>query len=101
MAIKLPSAQASAQQKEKSTPSGEVVDQLVSELADKPYGKQGTPEPAKPTAKPRPLTISLPDVMVAQLEDLALRNKRDGKKPRTVSGLIREQLVKAGYKSQF
>ncbi|TKD47269.1 hypothetical protein [Azotobacter chroococcum] len=103
MAIKPPSARAGVQQGGKPVPSSEDVDRLVRELADKPYGEVVEPEApnriAKP--KPKPITISLPDVMIEQLEDQALQNKRSGKGPKTISALIREQLEKAGYKSQL
>lgn len=101
MAIKPPSARAGVQQEGKPGPSAEDVDRLVRELADKPYGEVVEPEAPKRTAKPRPITISLPDVMIEQLEDQALQNKRSGKGPKTISALIREQLEKAGYKSQL
>ncbi|MFB8831595.1 hypothetical protein ACE0DR_25395 [Azotobacter sp. CWF10] len=101
MAIKPPSARAGVQQGEKPVPSSEDVDRLVRELADKPYGEVVEPEAPKRIAKPKPITISLPDVMIEQLEDQALQNKRSGKGPKTISALIREQLEKAGYKSQL
>ncbi|SFL57239.1 hypothetical protein [Azotobacter beijerinckii] len=101
MAIKPPSARAGVQQGGKPVPSSEDVDRLVRELADKPYGEVVELEAPKRIAKPKPITISLPDVMIEQLEDQALQNKRSGKGPKTISALIREQLEKAGYKSQL
>lgn len=101
MAIKLPSARAGAPSVEKPTPAPDDVERLVRELADRPYGEAVEPEVPQRTAKPRPLTISLPDLMIEQLEDQALQNKRQGTGPKTISALIREQLEKAGYKSQL
>lgn len=78
------------------------VQKLVEELADKPYAGPGT-ETSEPVrkAKPRAITISLPDVMVEQIEDEVLENKRNSGKLRTVSAVIREALVKAGYKAEW
>ncbi|TKD45438.1 hypothetical protein [Azotobacter chroococcum] len=82
---------------------------MANELADRPFGgTQDTavqveidkdpeqPEPAK--TKRRSITLSLPQVVVEQLEAQALENKHQGKKEKNVSALVLVALKKAGYK---
>lgn len=88
MAIKKPS--------ERRTPgaSEAEVDALANRLAeDRPYGsnKESTPELTKPDSITR-TTISLPEVLLRHLEDLAIENKRAGVTPKNVSAIIREAL---------
>lgn len=87
MAIKKPS--------ERRTPgaSEAEADALANRLADRPYGsnKESTPELTKPDSITR-TTISLPEVLLRHLEDLAIENKRAGVTPKNVSAIIREAL---------
>ena len=57
-------------------------------LADKPYG---APEKTEPEKQCR-TTISLGESMLVTIEDLALRNKRNGKDPKNVSAIVRVAL---------
>lgn len=61
-------------------------------MADKPYGK--VKEVAQ---KVKNFSISLPPAMHAKLEDVARINKREGRKPNSVSAILRDLLEKAGY----
>lgn len=89
---KPPSASASAS---KNRATAEAADALAKQLADKPYGSQGLAVPV--AAKAKSISISLPPVMVAKLEDAAHANKRSEAGPKTVSAIIREALEAAGY----
>lgn len=79
------------------------VEALARELVDKPYGepaeKKTAPksETSKVTAKAKPVTISLPPGLIEKLEDTAIRNKRRGEGPKTVSAIVREALELAGH----
>jgi len=66
----------------------EQADALAQRLADKPYG---SPEKAEPEKQCR-TTISLGESMLVTIEDLALRNKRNGTDPKNVSAIVREAL---------
>ena len=57
-------------------------------LHDKPYGAPEKPEPEKQCRT----TISLGESMLVTIEDLALRNKRNGKDPKNVSAIVRVAL---------
>ncbi|MED5659004.1 CopG family transcriptional regulator, partial [Enterobacter hormaechei] len=61
---------------------------LAQRLADKPYGAPEKPEPEKQCRT----TISLGESMLVKVEDIALRNKRNGKDPKNVSAIVREAL---------
>ncbi len=79
--------------KSKAMPSQAQVDALTRDLVDRPYG-----EPRAATVKKaKPLTISLPQELIEQLEDRARENKRKGEGPRTVSALVREALGAFGF----
>ena len=87
MAIKKPS--------ERRTPgaSEAEADALANRLADRPYGvnKESIQEAMKQESMTR-TTISLPEILLRRLEDLALENKRAGVTPKNVSAIIREAL---------
>ncbi|ECC3917518.1 CopG family transcriptional regulator [Salmonella enterica subsp. diarizonae] len=87
--VKKPSQQASS----RSAITPEQADELARRLADKPYGDPEKSVPAKdmPEKQCR-TTISLYESMLLQVEDLALKNKRNGKEPKNVSAIIREAL---------
>ncbi|PIJ50001.1 CopG family transcriptional regulator [Erwinia sp. OLTSP20] len=87
--VKKPSQQASARQ----TVTAEQADELAQRLADKPYGDpaKSVPEKDAPEKQCR-TTISLYESMLLQVEDLALKNKRNGKDPKNVSAIVREAL---------
>ncbi|EHL5833709.1 CopG family transcriptional regulator [Salmonella enterica] len=68
----------------------EQAEELAQRLADKPYG---TPEKIKPELdKQCRTTISLSESLLMTVEDLALKNKRNGKDPKNVSAIVREAL---------
>ncbi|MGV8842709.1 MAG: hypothetical protein ACOH2I_05595 [Pseudomonas sp.] len=83
----------------------EDIEGLARDLVDKPYGepaeKKAAPKPENPKviAKAKPVTISLPPSLIEKLEDTALRNKRRGEGPKTVSAIVREALELAGHNS--
>lgn len=87
--VKKPSQQASS--RPPITP--EQADELARRLADKPYGdpEKSAPEEEKPEKQCR-TTISLYESMLLKVEDLALKNKRNGKEPKNVSAIVREAL---------
>lgn len=91
MALKKPSQVAGA----KNTVTPEAAEALARQLADKPYGEQRVT--ADPPKKSKPLSISLPPDLIEQLEERVRDNKRSGSGSRTVSGLIRESLIRDGY----
>ncbi|WP_231369666.1 ribbon-helix-helix domain-containing protein, partial [Escherichia coli] len=66
----------------------EQAEALAQRLADKPYGAPEKPEPEKQCRT----TISLGESMLVTIEDLALRNKRNGKDPKNVSAIVRVAL---------
>ena len=66
------------------------ADRLADELADKAYGTEITPEDTDDQFVVT--SISIPQSMLYQLEDIALRNKRSGSGPKNISALIREAL---------
>lgn len=70
--------------------SDDQADQLASMLADKPYGdERKVPEIQEKLTR---TTISLPESLLRQCEDLALNNKRSGLEPKNVSALVRAAL---------
>lgn len=87
MAIKKPS------ERRTPGPSEAEADALANRLADRPYGgnKESIQEAMKQESMTR-TTISLPEILLRRLEDLALENKRAGVTPKNVSAIIREAL---------
>lgn len=83
-------------------PDAEAVEALAAQLADRPYGDTPPPSPSIPTVvaapKAKPISISLPPHIIAELEEKVMENKRSGEGPRTVSGLIKLALRHYGYK---
>jgi hypothetical protein len=84
----------------------EEAEQLANELADKVYGQPKKTEsmqtkksePLSPSIeKAKPIGISLPPTMIEKLQDTALKNKRSDAEHKTVSALILDALVRAGY----
>lgn len=99
MAVKKPSQAAPKK------PDSAAVEALAAQLADRPYGESVVVQPVtqavpagKPVAKAKPISISLPPHIIAELEDQVMENKRSGEGPRTVSGLIKLALRHYGYK---
>ncbi|KQQ55022.1 hypothetical protein ASF66_21660 [Pseudomonas sp. Leaf129] len=89
-------AQATPQQVDKQAA------QLADALAEKDYGrKKEKPNEYKIDSeadkKSQAIGISLPPSMIEKLQDAAIKNKRGGEGPKTVSGIIREILEKEGY----
>lgn len=82
--VKRPSLQASNRA---VTP--EQAEELAMRLADKPYG---APEKKPELDKQCRTTISLSESLLMTIEDLALKNKRNGKDPKNVSAIVREAL---------
>lgn len=62
------------------------AEKLAEKLADKPYG--GT----KNTEEMARTSFTLPKSLLLELEDEALRNKRAGVEPKSVSEIIRRAL---------
>lgn len=65
----------------------EQAEALAQRLADN-HTRAGKPEPEKQCRT----TISLGESMLVTIEDLALRNKRNGKDPKNVSAIVRVAL---------
>ncbi|EIT7321877.1 CopG family transcriptional regulator [Enterobacter hormaechei] len=82
--VKKPSQQATG----RTGVTAEQAEALAQRLADKPYGAPEKPEPEKQCRT----TISLGESMLVKVEDIALRNKRNGKDPKNVSAIVREAL---------
>lgn len=94
MALKKPSQQAPAN---RYNVTAEAADALANRLADKPYGAEipkAVPESKLTSVVVAEIvsrtTISLPDSMLIEIEDLARDNKRNGTGPKTVSAIARE-----------
>ncbi|UCQ13144.1 CopG family transcriptional regulator (plasmid) [Edwardsiella tarda] len=87
--VKKPSQQASS----RAAVTPEQADELALRLADKPYGDpvKSVPEKEVPEKQCR-TTISLHESMLLRVEDLALKNKRNGIEPKNVSAIVREAL---------
>ncbi|HHR6450279.1 TPA: CopG family transcriptional regulator [Providencia alcalifaciens] len=85
--VKKPSQQAA---KSRNEITAEQADLLAKRLADKPYGsaENHLQEPEKQSRT----TISLNESMLVKLEDMALKNKREGKEPKSVSAIVRDAL---------
>ena len=60
---------------------------LADSLADKPYGKEQTAED-----KPTRLTISLPQSLFDELEDVSRAKRRRGEKDWCMSAMVREAI---------
>lgn len=89
-------AQATPQQVDKQAA------QLADALAEKDYGRQKEKQnesksDSEADKKSQAIGISLPPSMIEKLQDAAIKNKRGGAGPKTVSGIIRELLEKEGY----
>jgi hypothetical protein len=87
MAVKKPSKTAVAPQI-----TAQQVDDLASQLVDKPYGEKSTKTKPKNTDSTARTSISLPKNLLEEIEDLAIKNKRENKDPKNVSAIIREAL---------
>lgn len=85
--VKKPSQQAA---KNRNEITAEQADLLAKRLADKPYGS--TENHLQEPAKQSRTTISLNESMLVKLEDMALKNKREGREPKSVSAIVREAL---------
>lgn len=72
------------------------IEKLANELAEKDYGKPKE-KISDPEKKAQAIGISLPPGIIEKLQDEAIKNKRCGVGQKTVSGIIRELLEKAGY----
>ena len=84
--VKKPSQQAA-----KMNVTPEQAAALADKWADKPYG-QDKPIAPPATEQQSRTTISLPESLLRQVEDLALQNKRHGREPKSVSAIVREAL---------
>ena len=62
------------------------AEKLAEKLADKPYGEEKSIDEMTRTS------FSLPKSLLLELEDEALRNKRAGLEPKSVSEIIRRAL---------
>ena len=87
--VKKPSQQASV----RSDITPEQADALAQRLADKPYGDPEKLTATKPISEKQcRTTISLCESMLLAVEDLAIKNKRTGKDPKSVSAIVRDAL---------
>lgn len=87
-------------QQARTLPSNAQVEALANELADRPYGVTAATAPTSSAAewvKRKTLSISLPPDLIERLEDAALRNKRAGEGPKSVSAIVLAALEEAGY----
>ena len=84
----------------------EEAEKLADQLADKDYGKPKKNEPPKTkksetvsssVEKAKPIGISLPPAMIEKLQGIAFKNKNSKAEHKTVSALILDALVRAGY----
>jgi hypothetical protein len=73
--------------KRRAAPS---IEELANELSDRPYGDKSTIQEDSLSRT----TITLPTSMLHKLEDLAQKNKREKKKLKSVSALIRHYIEK-------
>ncbi|BDH20851.1 TPA: CopG family transcriptional regulator [Providencia alcalifaciens] len=85
--VKKPSQQAANNRAEVTAEQAEL---LAKRLADKPYGS--TENTLQAPEKQSRTTISLNESMLVELEDIALKNKREGRDPKSVSAIVREAL---------
>lgn len=85
--VKRPSQQAVNSRAEVTAEQAEL---LAKRLADKPYGS--TENTLQEPEKQSRTTISLNESMLVTLEDMALKNKREGRDPKSVSAIVREAL---------
>lgn len=88
------------QQSARTLPSASQVEALANELADRPYGlaqaAASTPVTTE-LVKRKTLSISLPPDLIERLEDAALKNKRAGEGPKSVSAIVLAALEAVGY----
>lgn len=90
MALKKPSAQMQSRRKDISEAEAE---EIANRLADRPYGDSSVPTPAQAEASLLKRTsISIPAELLEKVEDTALKNKRQGNEPKSVSAIIRDAL---------
>jgi hypothetical protein len=80
----------------KRVADAQAVEALADAIADRTYGDE--PNKTEAQARPRPLSVSLPAHLILCLEDEVRANKLSGEGPRTVSGVVRQALKKAGYR---
>mgnify|MGYP001229225963 CR=1 FL=1 len=92
-----------SQQTARSLPSAAQVEALANALADRPYGVASATTPVQAASvvgelvKRKTLSISLPPDLIERLEDAALKNKRAGEGPKSVSAIVLAALAAAGY----
>lgn len=87
--VKKPNQQAATNRSEVTFEQAEL---LAKRLADKHYGS--TENTLQEPEKQSRITISLNKSMLVKLEDMALKNKREGRDPKSVSAIVREALEK-------
>jgi uncharacterized membrane protein len=68
------------------------ADLLAKRLADKPYSDSSQQSLSPVQEKITRTTISLPESLQRQCEDIVIQNKRNGTDPKNVSALIRAAL---------
>lgn len=88
MALKKPSAQA-ARKKHVSEAEAEA---LANRIADRPYGTAEAAVVKAEVSQLKRTSISLETGMLELLEDTALKNKREGTEPKSVSAIVRDAL---------
>lgn len=88
MALKKPSAQA-VRKKHVSEAEAEA---LANRIADRPYGTAEVSAAKAEVSQLKRTSISLDAGMLELLEDTALKNKREGTEPKSVSAIVRDAL---------
>lgn len=84
--VKRPSQQAI----NRTAVTSEQADELARKLADKPYGSEERQIINEEAEKQKRTTISINESLLLKIEDLALKNKREGKAHKSVSAIARE-----------
>jgi len=69
----------------KSEPTEKEIEKVANELADRTYGKEKD--------KTVGTSITIPQSLLHQAEDVAFQNKRNGIEPNNVSAIIRASLI--------
>lgn len=84
--VKKPSLQAN----KRMDITDEQAENLATKLADKPYGSQIKSDISPEQEKQKRTTISIGETLLLRIEDLAIKNKRNGVEPKSVSAIARE-----------
>lgn len=81
---------ASLQANKRNDVTSEQAEELAKKLADKPYGSEIKDAYSPEIEKQKRTTISVGESLFLKIEDLAIKNKRNGVEPKSVSAIARE-----------